>query len=388
MGDNKLDKNSFLINPDLLIWARKSLGLSEEESAKKLKVSSEVYGLWESGETAVPISKLKLLAKVFKRPSASFLLNKAPDEKLISEFRKLFKTRENASELTKPTLLAIRRAFRIQRILVDELDFSESPVLKQLKSYKNLPVDELVKRVKDTLSIDYNLYLKPKESFEQLNLWKQLVESLQVVVLEEGFPTEDARGFVVNHPIAPVIVLNTKDSTYGRIFTLLHEFCHILIGENSVDDDESLGLIADANNEIYCNSFSGNILAPTDFIINLVNSKCLNVLNNFTDSLDILSKNLNVSKDVVARRLLDLGYIEESLYKDFLRSKTIKPFNEKKTKMGNYYTNFIKNNGLTFISEVLNAYNSNRITYSETIEYLGVKPKTFEKLVPKVLTRL
>ena len=47
-------------------------------------------------------------------------------------------------------------------------------------------------------------------------------------------PIEDARGFALADANPKIIVVNSKDQIEARIFTLLHEFAHILLGETSI----------------------------------------------------------------------------------------------------------------------------------------------------------
>ena len=52
----------------------------------------------------------------------------------------------------------------------------------------------------------------------------------------EGIDVDEMRGFALSdHPL-PVIVVNKKDSVRGRIFSMLHELAHILLGDSSISD--------------------------------------------------------------------------------------------------------------------------------------------------------
>ena len=48
---------------------------------------------------------------------------------------------------------------------------------------------------------------------------------------------EEFRALSVIDAYAPLIFINSNDSINGRLFSLLHEFSHICIGENSLFND-------------------------------------------------------------------------------------------------------------------------------------------------------
>jgi transcriptional regulator with XRE-family HTH domain len=67
-----------IIKPELLIWARKSAGLTLTDVAKKTQVSEEKINEWETGKSTLSVSQLRRLAKVYKKPIAVFYLPEPP----------------------------------------------------------------------------------------------------------------------------------------------------------------------------------------------------------------------------------------------------------------------------------------------------------------------
>ena len=67
-----------IIKPELLIWARKSAGLTLADAAKKAQVSEDKLNEWETGKSRPSISQLRKLGKVYKRPIAVFYLPEPP----------------------------------------------------------------------------------------------------------------------------------------------------------------------------------------------------------------------------------------------------------------------------------------------------------------------
>ena len=65
-----------LINPEMLIWARKTSSLSLEIAARKLKQKEDTIRLWEEGKTAPTFKQLLKICQVYKRPVSPLLSGK------------------------------------------------------------------------------------------------------------------------------------------------------------------------------------------------------------------------------------------------------------------------------------------------------------------------
>ena len=67
------------------------------------------------------------------------------------------------------------------------------------------------------------------------------------------------RGLCIFHDEVPIILLNGKDTTNGRIFSLFHELTHLLLGESAIcENNES------SKEEIFCNAVAGEFLVLSD----------------------------------------------------------------------------------------------------------------------------
>ena len=71
------------------------------------------------------------------------------------------------------------------------------------------------------------------------------------------------RGFCIAQKPLPVIVVNPKDSPYGRIFTIMHELVHIGLGKSVIQNTELReDRPPDNPIEVFCNEVAAEVLVP------------------------------------------------------------------------------------------------------------------------------
>ena len=62
------------------------------------------------------------------------------------------------------------------------------------------------------------------------------------------------RAFTLIDEYAPLIFINTADSKNGKLFSILHEFVHVLLGKNSFYNDEYGTNMYNSAEERFCNA--------------------------------------------------------------------------------------------------------------------------------------
>ena len=376
-------KNDFCINPALLKWARETIGLSVEMAAKKINVDSDVLKKWEEGIIETPTKKIKKLSEVYKRPTTVFLMNNIPDENISKKFRQLLYS--NINSFSTPTLMVIRKAIRIQTLAKDILETNDNNFIKEISKLKLIDsYEKISEKLIESLGLNEDIISKPKNVFEQLNMWKNSIEAKGIYILEVGFPVSEAKGFAIYDKKVPVIVLNTNDYPHSRIFTLLHELSHFIYGEDAIDDEYSLmNFSTDDKLEIKCNYLAGSILVPSLYLKNKITFLNLNIKNDINTTLEVLARIFNVSQQVILRRIFISDYLNKdqfnSINYDLRESFLHSEVREKKTG-GNFYIKFLKNNSRSFIYDVLEAYRINKISHFDVMDYLNLKSSTLASL--------
>lgn len=63
-----------LVNPKILVWARKKTGFDLNGVAKRLKVKPERIESWEEGDSRPTINQAMQLAEIYRRPLSLFYL--------------------------------------------------------------------------------------------------------------------------------------------------------------------------------------------------------------------------------------------------------------------------------------------------------------------------
>lgn len=365
------------INPEILRWARESIFVDVEKAAKTVSVETEIYKKWEHGEDFPSISRLRKLSNLFKRPLPVFFMPRIPQTPpMPKDFRKPVTALEHP--LTKESLLAVRKARWYQSTAASLMTDLGKPIVPiEAYDFTSKTIEQSIREIR---TLDMDTQFSWESNWEALKHWRQYLENLGIFVFQISMPIDEVRGFSLireNHP--PAIVINSKDSPNGRIFTLFHEYCHILLNEAGVCVPEEIESRDEKQNETerFCNEFAGNFLVPSEPLNRLVKG------SGHSDVIDLineLSRKFVVSNFVVLRRLYALGEIDYQSYQQAFKEfqTRIKTFD---SSGGDFYKNKFAEKGGKFISLVVEAESGNTITTSKALEFLGVKLKHYSRVV-------
>ena len=120
---------------------------------------------------------------------------------------------------------------------------------------------------------------------------------------------------------APFIVLNSKESHAGRIFTLIHEFAHLWLGEPGISASSEISFRSRLNSnqlvEHYCDIVAANALMPTEEFLEIWNRGSP---YGAIDKVEIVASHFTVSEHAVAARALSLCVIDPDAFLDYVRS--------------------------------------------------------------------
>jgi len=347
---------------------------------------------WEKGVGQPTFSQVRKLADIYKRPLAVFFLSGPPDEKRNPPDLRTIDSQANRL-LSPEALLVMRKARRTQEIAADLLsELGESPAFKyrrySLRADASALADEIRRDL--ALSVDEQFGFKTSEDFFEHLRGK--IESAGVVTLKSGlqdsFPTADCRAFSFADQLPYLIMVNNKDTEGAKIFSLVHEFAHLLLREAGICNNfrsfsERRGVNAV---EVFCNQFAATFLVPAKQLSSHRSLQGIRVVA--SDQIDRIVAQLagafKVSRVVILRRLVTLGLVTHALYRTKTQtwSKDLPP----PRKTGGRFSlgTAVKKNGVAFSSLVVEAYRRRKISYAAASDYLGLKTKhlsRFEKLI-------
>jgi len=214
-----------------------------------------------------------------------------------------------------------------------------------------------------------------------------------LVFQSTGVDVTEMRGFSINEFSLPVIVLNSADTPNGRVFTLLHEFAHIMLKEGGICDlNEDYDLPSEKQRiEVFCNHVAGAALIPRQELLTEDVVIQRSDVNDWSDEeLSALVKRFKVSVEVVLRRLLICGLTTKSFYKtkrDGFRKRYEMIGEKPKGGFAPPDTLTISRAGRAFVKLVLDSYYQEKITSSNLSDYLDVKLAHLPKIEAKMMSK-
>ena len=330
---------SIPINPNILVWARQSAGLTIDDAAEKLGLSTtakrsaaEKLAALESGQTQPTRSQLNSFANVYKRPLLTFYLSEPPRKgDRGQDFRQTPEARGSRDNGMLDALLRDVKARQemVRDILLDDDNFTRPDYVGSARMQDGVP--DIVQRMANRLGFAHtDISLRSGNSEDLFTRLHLAVESIGVFVLVLGdlgshhtsIAASVFRGFAIADVVAPFVVINGKDAQPARAFTLIHELAHIWLGQSGVSGDISTSAPTSdsARIERLCNDVAGEFLLPEKHFRNS------SVRFNPTDvegaraCIDLVAGRWSVSEPMVAYRFQRSGELSAGAY-EALRSE-------------------------------------------------------------------
>jgi Zn-dependent peptidase ImmA (M78 family)/DNA-binding XRE family transcriptional regulator len=374
-----------IINPKLLIWARSSAGMETDYASKKLGVSEERLIAWENGSIQPTIKQLRKAANVYKQNFAAFFLPSPPEvfKPPLKDYRRHHGA--NEQEIAPEIILDVRDSLNKREIALELLDgLGEIVPNFDLTCNINEKPEEIGLRVRDVLGMSFSEQKTLKDPRIAFNYWKERLEKIGVLVFQSTkIEINEMRGFSIYSEKLPLVVINRKDAYSARTFTLFHELTHLMLRKSGLCDLEPRLDISPQEQklEVFCNAVAAQTLVPDKFLLSYPEVSATKHEEWTNHVLSNLSRDFGVSREVVLRRLLDLGLTSQKFYEE-LRRRYTEEAKKSKAKKGFVTPSIdaISSKGKRFAGLVLESLNSAAITQADASDYLGVKAKHFGKI--------
>lgn len=380
-------------NKEWLVWARESVHYDKETVAQKMKIKPEKLENWENtGE--LTYNNLVKLSDIYQvSPTLFFNMNPPEYDKEITDFRTV---RSKKIKVTPNIMFELRRAKQKRETLLtlsENLEDLEIPLFS-FRNCSSNDIDEISEYLKEKLNV------KRANCKKKLDYWVHIIESLGVLVFEfYDINPKELRGYALYYDKLPIIGINHRETDNAKKFTLFHELAHLILKKEGISNINEYSF--SNNEEVLCNKIASEVLLPS----NVFNSY---IKNNSCDKFrenDIyrLSKIFNVSKQVIVRKALDLGYITKKIYESRInefesyinppksnkcktksKSKPKNNSNDKNENLTAIHNNAviaINKNGNYFINLLFKAYDEKVITDLDLASELNVSLRVVDEII-------
>jgi len=379
------------VRAELIRWAREDAGLSVGDVAKKAGTSVSRVEQWEEGTIQPTIRQLRLLSNAVKRPLAVFYLPEPPKRfQAMHDYRRL--PGDPMTEGSPELRLAIRAAISRREVALELAEGLEDlpPELSASASLED-PILEVAERIRRFLGIPLKVQKGWTAPYEALNAWRDAIERAGALVFQApGVDVEEMRGFSIAENPLPTIVLNVRDVPNGRVFTLIHEFCHLLLRRGGLCDlaDRGARPPEDDRVEVFCNAVAAETLVPVAaLLLSPVVQSHGRAPEWEMEEVQRLAREFSVSREVILRRLLERGRTTQPFYRR-MREEFLEQYEERRKAQRGFAmpdVTAVSQAGNSFVRLVLNSYYQERITSRDVSEFLGVRLKHLPSIEERVM---
>jgi len=370
-------------NKKVLVWARETLGFDHDAVAHKIGTKAHIVKAWEEGEKSPSFNQLENLSDLYRQPLITFFQEEHPEEpQWPVDFRKFpYSGKEPLKPETKIAIWDAQWRQSIAESLRSEMDISIA--FKTIGAQPSGDPEILAQNIRAKLGPSIETQKNWAKDFNHLyRYWRGLLEEIGILVFRFDFPRNDVRAFALPGQLAPIMTVSSHDSRNGSIFSLFHEFAHLLFGQSSTCNDFEFRKRAGSQkdrNEIFCNHFAGAYLVPADALIG--HELVGNTVRKEMDDTEIrqLARYFGVSWEVVLRRLLILERLDEEFYRDW-KERHQKPWSDPGSSGGggdkySYVRKILNRQGMAYTETILTAYSEKIVSLTEASEYLGEKTR-------------
>jgi Zn-dependent peptidase ImmA (M78 family) len=389
------------VNPDILVWARETAGLTPEEAVRRLSLSpsknmtgAEKLAAYESGVLSPSRPLLLKMSQQYRRPLIAFYMKSRPAQGTRPEDFRNIPDRDPDSDILISVLVRNVRARQsaVKEILLDD----ESLPLEFVASKSvNSGADAVLKSIIDITGIkreEFRAKSTPELAFAYL---RAKVEAVGVFVLLIGnlgshhtaIDAEAFRGFALADEIAPFVVVNDQDARTAWSFTLIHELAHIWLGASGIS-----GKVSDAETERFCNTVANRFFLSDAELDTLQIAKDAQLQETISRIADFAKKR-HISGSMVAYALLRKGVITPETWRavthffaaQWRKSRDVQKDRDPESTGPNYYVVRRHRLGRALMHTVSRALSEGTLSPTRASQILGVKPRSVSSLLNEPL---
>jgi Zn-dependent peptidase ImmA (M78 family)/transcriptional regulator with XRE-family HTH domain len=379
-----------LIEPAMLVWARKTASLTQEEAALALDVPLERLQAWEKeGNDETPtVNQLKRIAERYKRPLSVFYLPAPPkDFQPLRDFRRLPGTGDH--RFSVQLAYEVRAAYERRQIAIEVTQtLDQEPIRFGITARLTDDPEQVGRRIRERLGVSLEQQARWRDPNNAFRGWREAIEQAGVLVFvlsgaHHQIELEEMRGFAIAEQPLPAIVVNGRDRSPGRTFTLMHELAHVVLGQSAIENELEPGDAIPAPErriETFCNSVAAAALMPADALREhpIVMAKHRSKTPWSDEEIAAVARRFGVSRLALLVRLVTIGRATQAFLQAKRRDYEREREDDDDKEVGGfapYQYQVLGHVGRGFARLVLQGYNDNRLTLSTASGYLGVQAK-------------
>lgn len=290
------------VNGKVLQWARQLRGLDIDDAATLLNISADELRAYESEAKRPLVGFLRIMSTRYQINFTSLLMPEPlPMEKRLTDHRE----RHGRTPLTIDTLVAMEE---VNEALETFADIASEA--RQIVPILNIGTATLVDDPEAVAARErrrFNVSIEEQQSWRGLDAarrqWRQRIEDRGIFTyMIKMQPPNELSGFSIYRDDLAAICVNDRESTEGaKIFTLFHEYCHVLLRQTGISDENNSNRI-----ERFCNEFAASFLIPRQRLIAEIGD--VETPYEFSDSdVKHLASHFRVSNRAIAYRLQETG---------------------------------------------------------------------------------
>lgn len=332
-----------------------------------------------AADQEVEFEDIVKLATVFSRPW-SYLLIDAPE--VYPDAGSDNRTYDNQRVSLSPDLLAELQLADL--MLEAAADLFPGEGYRTPKVPTDAAVDRTAKNIRSFLGVTVSEQLSAKNEYAALRMWIAALNSQGVHVSQRSLSDPTVRAFSKVRDDQAVVVVSTKDDPHPRIFSLLHEYCHVTLRSTGVCDMRDHRDI-----ERYCNQVAAGVLLPVELLDRLIYSGQFDAPEDEADAaLRMAANRAHVSQQALLIALRDRHRISQGLYEamEARRSARRRSGADKSDGGPTYYTVAINKVGRMFAHRVVAAMREGAIDRQDASVLLGVGEHNVGRLVNELVS--
>lgn len=308
------------INTTMLTWARERAGIAVSDFARKCGVSADKLSEWEAGRRPLTFKQALTYAEKAHIPFGYLFLVQPPvDELPIPDLRTVEGQANRKLSLELLDLIKL-----MQQRQEWYKDYLQLQLVGPNTIVGRFSVSDGVNAIVHDMRTSLGVGNHPQRGSWE-DYYRDLVnriESVGILVMRQSdvghytrpLRVDEFRGFALADNYAPIIFVNHADALGARLFTLIHELCHIWIGQSGISDASTQ---THREEEILCNAVAAEFLVPaTEF-----QARWRQDVENWQANLLALEAHFHVSTWALARRALTLNFITLDEYQRYISNQ-------------------------------------------------------------------